>query len=98
MCVRPPHQNSPFVQLGLHRESSHRRGHMVFTSLFVVESAFCLGAWIHSTPLSYSLYFSLSLRAFLSEQLSQDVAEMLLVVRREVEEDGSWLNADDAKI
>nr|XP_057912266.1 josephin-2 isoform X2 [Doryrhamphus excisus] len=32
------------------------------------------------------------LRAFLSEQLSQDVAEMLLVVRRDVEEDGSWLN------
>lgn len=52
MCVRPPHQNSPFVQLGLHRESSRRRGHMVFTSLFVAESAFCLGAWIHSTPLS----------------------------------------------
>ncbi|XP_061530507.1 josephin-2 isoform X2 [Phycodurus eques] len=33
---------------------------------------------------------------FLSEQLSQDVAEMLLVVRREVEEDGSWLNPDPA--
>uniref|UniRef100_A0A3B5AN03 ubiquitinyl hydrolase 1 n=1 Tax=Stegastes partitus TaxID=144197 RepID=A0A3B5AN03_9TELE len=33
-------------------------------------------------------------RSFLSEQLSQDVAEMLLVVRREVEEDGSWLSAD----
>ncbi|CAF88407.1 unnamed protein product, partial [Tetraodon nigroviridis] len=30
------------------------------------------------------------LRSFLGEQLSQDVAEMLLVVRREVEEDGSW--------
>ncbi|XP_035768899.1 josephin-2 [Neolamprologus brichardi] len=34
---------------------------------------------------------------FLTEQLSQDVAEMLLVVRREVEEDGSWLNADSKK-
>uniref|UniRef100_A0A3B3VKS7 Josephin-2 n=1 Tax=Poecilia latipinna TaxID=48699 RepID=A0A3B3VKS7_9TELE len=34
------------------------------------------------------------LRAFLSEQLSQEVAEMLLVVRRDVEEDGSWLNPD----
>uniref|UniRef100_A0A8C3ARB3 Josephin-2 n=1 Tax=Cyclopterus lumpus TaxID=8103 RepID=A0A8C3ARB3_CYCLU len=28
-------------------------------------------------------------------RLSQDVAEMLLVVRREVEEDGSWLNSDN---
>ncbi|XP_031155323.1 josephin-2 isoform X1 [Sander lucioperca] len=37
------------------------------------------------------------LRTFLSEQLSQDVAEMLLVVRRDVEEDGSWLNADNPK-
>ncbi|XP_056299606.1 josephin-2 [Pseudoliparis swirei] len=35
------------------------------------------------------------LSTFLSEQLSQDVAEMLLVVRREVEEDGSWLNTDN---
>lgn len=35
-------------------------------------------------------------RTFLSEQLSQDVAEMLLVVPREVEEDGSWLNPDSA--
>ncbi|XP_061771272.1 josephin-2 [Nerophis ophidion] len=34
------------------------------------------------------------LRTFLGEQLSQDVAEMLLVVRRDVEEDGSWLNPD----
>lgn len=33
-------------------------------------------------------------RPFLSEQLSQDVAEMLLVVQREVEEDGSWLISD----
>ncbi|KAM7383357.1 hypothetical protein PAMP_003018 [Pampus punctatissimus] len=38
------------------------------------------------------------LRIFLSEQLSQDVAEMLLVVRREVEEDGSWLNSDNPKM
>uniref|UniRef100_H3CRN6 Josephin-2 n=1 Tax=Tetraodon nigroviridis TaxID=99883 RepID=H3CRN6_TETNG len=37
------------------------------------------------------------LRSFLGEQLSQDVAEMLLVVRREVEEDGSWLNSDEAR-
>ncbi|KAJ3597699.1 hypothetical protein NHX12_001216 [Muraenolepis orangiensis] len=35
------------------------------------------------------------LRAFLGEQLAQDVAEMLLVVRQEVEEDGSWLNPDN---
>nr|XP_040022119.1 josephin-2 isoform X1 [Gasterosteus aculeatus aculeatus] len=35
------------------------------------------------------------LRTFLGEQLSQDVAEMLLVVRQEEEEDGSWLNADN---
>ncbi|KAI4811112.1 hypothetical protein KUCAC02_014032 [Chaenocephalus aceratus] len=27
----------------------------------------------------------------------QDVAEMLLVVQREVEEDGSWLNSDNPK-
>ncbi|XP_077455870.1 josephin-2 [Stigmatopora argus] len=36
------------------------------------------------------------LRTFLGEQLSQDVAEMLLVVQREVEEDGSWLNPEIA--
>ncbi|XP_067094343.1 josephin-2 [Osmerus mordax] len=35
------------------------------------------------------------LRVFLSEQLSQDVGEMLLVVRREVEEDGTWLNSEE---
>lgn len=33
-------------------------------------------------------------RPFLSEQLSQDVAEMLLVVQKEVEEDGMWLISD----
>lgn len=93
MCVCPPHQNFSFVQLELHRESSHRRGHMAFSSLFVAESA----------PLSGrldSLSAPLLCRCcstFLSEQLSQDVAEMLLVVRREVEEDMSWLNSDDAK-
>ncbi|CAL1610997.1 unnamed protein product [Knipowitschia caucasica] len=38
-----------------------------------------------------------NLRTFLSEQLSQEVAEMLLVVRRDVEEDGSWLITDDLK-
>lgn len=92
MCAHPPRQNSPFVQLGLHHESSQRRGHMTFTWLLGVESAFCLGAWIHSRP-PPPLFCS----TFLSEQLSQDVAEMLLVVRREVEEDGSWLNSDDAK-
>ncbi|XP_023685936.1 josephin-2 isoform X2 [Paramormyrops kingsleyae] len=37
------------------------------------------------------------LRTFLSEQLSQDVSEMLLVVQREVEEDGSWLTTDERK-
>lgn len=36
-------------------------------------------------------------RSFLNEQLSQDVTEMLLVVQREVEEDGTWLNADDSR-
>lgn len=44
--------------------------------------------------LSVNLFFVLLRRTFLGEQLSQDVAEMLLVVRREVEEDGSWLNSD----
>lgn len=37
---------------------------------------------------------SLSLSTFLSEVLSPDVAEMLLVVRRDVEEYGTWLNSD----
>ncbi|KAL4616703.1 josephin-2 [Arapaima gigas] len=37
------------------------------------------------------------LRTFLSEQLSQDLSEMLLVVQREVEEDGTWLTSDDRK-
>ncbi|XP_021445339.1 josephin-2 [Oncorhynchus tshawytscha] len=37
------------------------------------------------------------LRTFLSEQLSPDVAEMLLVVRRDVEEYGTWLNSDDLR-
>uniref|UniRef100_A0A8C7F1L0 Josephin-2 n=1 Tax=Oncorhynchus kisutch TaxID=8019 RepID=A0A8C7F1L0_ONCKI len=31
------------------------------------------------------------------EQLSPDVAEMLLVVRRDVEEYGTWLNSDDLR-
>uniref|UniRef100_A0A4W4FR50 Josephin-2 n=1 Tax=Electrophorus electricus TaxID=8005 RepID=A0A4W4FR50_ELEEL len=35
------------------------------------------------------------LRSFLKEQLSQDVAEMLLVVQREVEDDGTWLIPDN---
>ncbi|KAL0985170.1 hypothetical protein UPYG_G00153690 [Umbra pygmaea] len=37
------------------------------------------------------------LRTFLSEQLSQDVTEMLLVVRRDVEEYGSWLNSNEPR-
>ncbi|XP_071251144.1 josephin-2 isoform X1 [Salvelinus alpinus] len=37
------------------------------------------------------------LRTFLSEVLSPDVAEMLLVVRRDVEEYGTWLNSDDLR-
>lgn len=40
---------------------------------------------------------SLSLSTFLSEVLSPDVAEMLLVVRRDVEEYGTWLNSDDLR-
>lgn len=46
---------------------------------------------------SLSVTFVCLFSTFLSEQLSQDVAEMLLVVRREVEEDGSWLNSDSTK-
>ncbi|XP_051577465.1 josephin-2-like [Myxocyprinus asiaticus] len=37
------------------------------------------------------------LRSFLIEQLSQDVAEMLLVVQKEVEDDGTWLKPDNPK-
>ncbi|KAJ8289943.1 hypothetical protein GJAV_G00007010 [Gymnothorax javanicus] len=37
------------------------------------------------------------LRSFLNEQLSQDVSEMLLVVLKEVEDDGTWLNSDDPR-
>ncbi|KAK9960712.1 hypothetical protein ABG768_008552 [Culter alburnus] len=37
------------------------------------------------------------LRSFLIEQLSQDVAEMLLVVQKEVDDDGTWLKPDDTK-
>ncbi|XP_010883184.1 josephin-2 [Esox lucius] len=37
------------------------------------------------------------LRTFLSEQLSQDVTEMLLVVRKDVEEYGTWLNAEEVR-
>lgn len=47
--------------------------------------------------ISLSVTFVCLCSIFLSEQLSQDVAEMLLVVRREVEEDGSWLNPDNTK-
>ncbi|KAI4873570.1 hypothetical protein NFI96_026261 [Prochilodus magdalenae] len=36
------------------------------------------------------------LRSFLCEQLSQDVAEMLLVVQRDVEDDGTWLIPEDS--
>lgn len=36
-------------------------------------------------------------RSFLTEQLSQDVAEMLLVVQKEVDDDGTWLKADDTR-
>ncbi|TRY59491.1 hypothetical protein DNTS_017882 [Danionella cerebrum] len=35
------------------------------------------------------------LRSFLNEQLCQDVAELLLVVQKEVDEDGTWLKPDD---
>lgn len=47
--------------------------------------------------LSLSVTFVCLCSVFLNEQLSQDVAEMLLVVRREVEEDGSWLHPDNTK-
>ncbi len=36
-------------------------------------------------------------RSFLTEQVSQDVAEMLLVVQKEVDDDGTWLIADDTR-
>lgn len=36
-------------------------------------------------------------RSFLTEQLSQDVAEMLLVVQKEVDDDGTWLKPDDTR-
>lgn len=49
---------------------------------FVLFTHECLSVHIHVS------------RPFLSEQLSQDVAEMLLVVQRDVEEDGTWLNSD----
>lgn len=45
------------------------------------------------SPHSSSLFLS----TFLSEVLSPDVAEMLLVVRRDVEEYGTWLNSDDLR-
>ncbi|CAL8360032.1 unnamed protein product [Arctogadus glacialis] len=35
--------------------------------------------------------------SFLREQLAPEVAEMLLVVRQEVEEDGSWLSPDNPR-
>lgn len=56
----------------------------------MAESALCPGA-----PESLNVLSSGCCSTFLGEQLSQDVAEMLLVVGREVEEDMSWLNADD---
>lgn len=72
--------------------------HMGLTSLFV-----CVRT-LHSSDLSPEFIQPflfcrpcVSFSSFLSEQLSQDVAEMLLVVRREVEEDGSWLNPDNPK-
>ncbi|KAJ8005107.1 hypothetical protein DPEC_G00143220 [Dallia pectoralis] len=37
------------------------------------------------------------LRRFLGEQLSQDVTEMLLVVKKDVEEYGTWLNSDEVR-
>lgn len=42
----------------------------------------------------YKLCFFLT-RLFLSEQLVQDVGEMLLVVQKEVEDDGTWLITDE---
>lgn len=75
---------------------------MALTSLFVLE---CCTRVIRPRCPCPDLYKNLSLSVtfvclcsiFLSEQLSQDVAEMLLVVQREVEEDGSWLNPDNTK-
>lgn len=73
-------------------------GHMGLTSLFVLEHCSILPSVCVHVVLTFSLLPSLFLcSTFLSEQLSQDVAEMLLVVQREVEEDGSWLNSDNPK-
>lgn len=48
--------------------------------------------------LFWSLFFIiLPSRSFLIEQLSQDVAEMLLVVQKEVEDDGTWLKPDQPR-
>lgn len=88
-------------------ESFHISDHMGLTSL-VCLFVLCTSL-IYSVSLAVSLPpshhpcilplfripFCPLLSTFLSEQLSQDVAEMLLVVQREVEEDGSWLNPDD---
>ncbi|XP_016321881.1 josephin-2-like isoform X2 [Sinocyclocheilus anshuiensis] len=37
------------------------------------------------------------LRSFLTEQLSQDIAEMLLVVQKEIDDDGTWLKPDETR-
>lgn len=69
---------------------------MGLASLFFVKMlalSLCPGLTNVFSPVVLVLCFS----TFLSEQLSQDVAEMLLVVRREVEEDGSWLNSENPK-
>lgn len=46
---------------------------------------------------SHWFFILLPPRSFLIEQLSQDVAEMLLVVQKEVDDDGTWLKPDDTK-
>lgn len=76
---------------------------MALTSLFVLECCtreigpFGPRCRFAQELISLSVTLVCLCSIFLSEQLSQDVAEMLLVVRREVEEDGSWLNPDNTK-
>lgn len=58
-----------------------------------------ISKWI---PINLDLCFDwffilLPPRSFLIEQLSQDVAEMLLVVQKEVDDDGTWLKPDDTR-
>lgn len=103
LCVCVFHQSWPFVLPELCPSDwviLHQWSHEAYL-MFVLEW-FTLEICPQSTSRftqssSLSVTFVCLFSTFLSEQLSQDVAEMLLVVRREVEEDGSWLNSDSTK-